>query len=211
MAVSKKYDYNVFVNCPFDIRFRKLFHAIVFSVIDCGFIPRCALELADSSVERLDKLFNMIAECRLGIHDISRTQLDSKNRLPRFNMPLELGMFLGAKRFGSKEQKKKTCIILDTEKFRYQKFISDIGGKDIEAHSNDVSKVIKTVRNWLGTYSKALIPGAKMITEKYSDFLYQLPQQCRKLHLIPRDLTFVDYRLLAEEWLDKYDEEVGII
>ena len=110
MAVSKNYDYNVFVNCPFDLRYRKLFRAIVFSIIDCGFIPRCALELADSSVERLDKLFDLIAKCRLGIHDISRTQPDSKSRLPRFNMPLEVGMFLGAKRFGPREQKKKNCI-----------------------------------------------------------------------------------------------------
>lgn len=43
-------------------------------------------------------------------------------------MPLELGTFLGAKHFGSEIQKKKTCLILDKEKFRYQKFISDIAG-----------------------------------------------------------------------------------
>jgi len=211
VAATKAYDFNVFVNCPFDLRYRRLFRAIVFSVIDCGFVPKCALELTDSSVERLDKIFDLIAECRLGIHDISKTQLDYKNRLPRFNMPLELGMFLGAKRFGTREQTKKNCIIMDTEKFRCQKFISDIGGKDIEAHNNDISKAIIAVRNWLGTYSKALIPGPSKIEEKYSDFLYQLPQQCRQVYLVPKELTFVDYRLLAEEWLEKYDDEIGII
>lgn len=207
MAAPKDYDYNVFVNCPFDRRYRKLFRAIVFSIIDCGFIPRCALEITDSSVERSTKLFDLIRDCRLGIHDISRTQLDSDNRLPRFNMPLELGMFLGAKRFGSAVQKKKNCLIMDTEMYRYQKFISDIAGKDIKAYGNDVSRVIKIVRDWLGSYSNVLIPGAKKMQEKYSDFLDQLPRQCKDLHLLPTDLTFVDYKLLAEAWLEKYDEE----
>lgn len=206
MVAPKDYDYNVFVNCPFDQRYRRLFRAIIFSIIDCGFIPRCALEITDSSVERSAKLFDLIADCRLSIHDISRTQLDSKNRLPRFNMPLELGMFLGAKLFGSSVQKKKNCLIMDTEMYRYQKFISDIAGKDIKAHGNDVSKVIKIVRDWLGSYSNALIPGAKKIHDKYSDFLYQLHRQCKELHLVPKDLTFVDFKLLAEAWLEKYDE-----
>lgn len=211
MPVSKDYNYNVFVNCPFDVRYRKLFRAIIFSIIDCGYIPRCALEISDSSVERLDNIFNIIKECKFAIHDVSRTQLDTKNRLPRFNMPLELGMFLGAKRFGSPPQNKKNCIILDIEKHRYQKFISDVSGKDIAAHGNDISKVIKVVRDWLGSYSKDLKPGARKMSEKYFDFMSQLPKQCRTLDLAPGDLTFHDYRILVEEWLEKYDEEVASV
>ena len=206
MAPSADYNFNVFVNCPFDVRYRKLFRAVVFSVIDCGFAPRCALEVTNSSVERLSNLFGLIADCRLGIHDISRTQLDSKNRLPRFNMPLELGMFLGAKHFGSTQQRRKNCIIMDAEVYRYQKFISDIAGKDIKAHKNDVRKTIGIVRDWLAACSNALIPGATKMQEKYSDFLRQLPQQCNALHLMPSELTFVDYKLLVEAWLEKYDE-----
>ncbi len=49
--------------------------------------------------------------------------------LPRFNMPLELGIFLGAKRFGSQKQKQKNGLILDREKYRYQSFCSDIAGQ----------------------------------------------------------------------------------
>jgi hypothetical protein len=37
----------------------------------------------------------MIAECDFSIHDISRVELDDHSRLPRFNMPLELGADLG--------------------------------------------------------------------------------------------------------------------
>ena len=70
---------------------------MVFTVLRSGFIPRCALELDDGSDNRFDKICRIIAECRLGIHDISKTELDAKSKLPRFNMPLELGLFLAAK------------------------------------------------------------------------------------------------------------------
>lgn len=41
-------------------------------------------------------------------------------------MPLELGLFLGAKRYGTGKQRTKLCLILDRERYRYQKYCSDI-------------------------------------------------------------------------------------
>jgi hypothetical protein len=35
---------SVFINVPFDRAYQKLFHALVFSVHESGFIARCALE-----------------------------------------------------------------------------------------------------------------------------------------------------------------------
>jgi hypothetical protein len=64
-----------------------------------------------------------------GVHDISMTELDRLTGLPRFNMPLELGLFLGAHRFGSKDQRRKVALILDRERYRCQAFISDIAGR----------------------------------------------------------------------------------
>jgi hypothetical protein len=132
---ANNYDINVFVNCPFDAAYRRLFRSIVFSVIHCGFRARCALEIDDGSEVRIDKILSIVEQCRFGIHDISRTELDRKYRLPRFNMPLELGIFLAAKRFGGPPQNNKMCLILDRQPYRYQKFISDIAGQDIQAHA----------------------------------------------------------------------------
>src|SRR5437764_6982536 len=98
------YDLNVFVNCPFDDSYRAIFEALIFAIHDCGYIARCALEVSDASEVRIEKIAKIIAACRFGIHDISRTDLDNTTALPRFNMPLELGIFLGAKRFGRAEQ-----------------------------------------------------------------------------------------------------------
>ena len=64
-------------------------------------------------------LFQEVLYFRLArIHDISRTELDKKTSLPRFNMPFELGLFLGAKKFGAFDQSKKRTLILDKKKHR---------------------------------------------------------------------------------------------
>ena len=136
------YNDNVFINCPFDSDYKPLFDAMVFVIHDCGFIARCALEEEDASQVRIDKIYGIIETCRYGIHDISRTELDENSGFPRFNMSLELGVFLGAKKFGIVEQKRKKCLILDKEPYRYQQFISDIAGQDIQAHNNDVETIV---------------------------------------------------------------------
>jgi len=200
--VSRDYNENVFINCPFDTEYKPLFNAIVFAVFDCGFIVRCALEEEDASQIRLEKIYGIIADCRYAIHDISRTELDTKSGLPRFNVPLELGLFLSAKKFGSGAQRKKKCLILDREPQRYQRFISDISGQDVQAHNNDPEAVISIVRNWLRTASgRVTIPGGTTICEHHQMFMSDLPAMCRQLHLNPSELIFNDYAWLVSEWL----------
>lgn len=172
---SSQYGASVFINCPFDTQYGALLDAIVFAVHDCGFIARCALELRDTSEIRLSKIYRLIRSCRFGIHDISRTELDSINQLPRFNMPLELGIFLGAKAFGGTPHRTKNCLVLDTEQYRYQKFCSDIAGQDPAAHGGDPARAIGVVRDWLRPFSKAQIPGAAKIVERYGSFRAELP------------------------------------
>ena len=199
---SIHYNDNVFINCPFDSAYKPLFDAMVFAVHDCGFIPRCALEEDDASQVRIEKIYNIIADCRYGIHDISRTQLDTISGFPRFNMPLELGIFLGAKKFGVAEQKRKKCLILDTKPYRYQQFISDIAGQDIQAHNDTSEVIVKIVRNWLRNASRReTIPSGSIIWERYQDFMKDLPQTAQEARLTTEDMIFNDYTLVITEWL----------
>lgn len=192
----------VFVNCPFDVQYAPLFQALVFAVFDCGFRPRCSLEADDASEVRMDKLFRLIEECRYGVHDISRTELDTASGLPRFNMPFELGVFLGAKRYGSLRQRRKVCLVLDRLPYRYQQFLSDIAGQDICAHHDDPKALITLVRNWLRTASQDhRIPGGTAIHHRYLLFLQDLPGLATELRLRPEELTFTDYTALMSEWL----------
>jgi len=101
---------DLFINCPFSNDYRPLFEGVVFAAIYCGFFPRCALEADDSSSNRFEKICDLIGQCDFGFHDISKVELDGKSKLPRFNMPLELGLFLAAKKFGNKRQRNLTDI-----------------------------------------------------------------------------------------------------
>jgi hypothetical protein len=87
---------NVFINCPFDADYRASFEALLFTVMVSGYKVRCALEDGDAANIRFDKLRRLIRESPRTIHDLSRTEL-GENELPRFNMPFELGLAMGAK------------------------------------------------------------------------------------------------------------------
>jgi hypothetical protein len=196
------YDAGVFINCPFDARYGKLFHAIVFAVSDCGFTPRCALEAEDGGEERIRKIKRIIRECRYGIHDISRVEVDPKSRLPRFNMPLELGLFLGAQEYGAGDQKRKRSLVLDAQPYRYQQFCSDIAGQDIRAHRNQPTKAVAAVRAMMATtLGEFRLPGPVRIMERYSEFLAALPSYCQELGTAPRELEFVELRTLMQGWI----------
>ena len=196
------YNDNVFLNCPFDSAYKQLFDAMVFAVYDCGFIARCALEEEDASQVRIDKIYDIITDCRYGIHDISRTELDETSGFPRFNMPLELGVFLGAKKFGINEQKRKNCLILDKEQYRYQEFISDIAGQDIQTHNSNPEEIVTVVRNWLRTASeRKTIPSGSIIWKRYQEFMGDLPQLAQEFQLEVDELIFNDYTFLLAEWL----------
>jgi len=199
------YKHNVFVNVPFDPQYVEMFDAIIFTIQDCGFIPRCTKEVKDSSQRRVEVIAKLISECKYGIHDISRTELDEKHMLPRFNMPFELGFFMGAQYFGGSRQKRKVALILEKTKYSYQKYCSDIAGQDLEAHDNDNVKVVKHIRNWLqsNTEENIIIPSGKAIYKRFQSFKGDIPEMCKVINLDENDLSFDDYSILLTGWLEQ--------
>jgi hypothetical protein len=144
----------------------------------------------------------LIEECRSGIHDISRTELDSINQLPRFNMPLELGIFMGAKRYGRPKQREKRLLIFDTEPYRYQKFISDLAGMDIHAHGGHPERALIETRNWLTNVSRRQLLGERELLRRFRAFRTELPDMAIELHLDPAHITYVDFELILAGWLE---------
>jgi len=200
------YERNVFINCPFDARYRPIFHALVFAVYDCGFIARSALEAEDGGEVRIVKIKRIIRECRYGIHDISRVTLDSSTRLPRFNMPFEFGLFMGAQEYGDRRQKAKRSLVLDRDRYRYQKICSDIAGQDVRAHNNSRAQAISAVRAMLATAlgGTARIPGPSVICRRNEQFRSELPSLCRPLHVKPAELQFAELRSIIFGWMAEY-------
>jgi hypothetical protein len=193
---------SVFINCPFDAEYRPLFRAIGFTLLACGYRPRCALDFSDSGAVRFAEIVKMITQCDLSIHDISRVELDRESQLPRFNMPLELGADLGLRLEGPARQRQRKILILDAEAHRYDKTLSDISGMDIEAHGGEVRRVIKAVRDWLAANQldgAGLVPGAAAIAADHEAYLKVAPDIAAALRLDPHDdMPHVDYLHVVE-------------
>ena len=195
------YDRNVFINCPFDDDYDPLFNAILFAVHRCGFRLRCSKEYEDSSNIRIRNISQLIRECRYSIHDLSRVTSSAIGQLPRFNMPLELGICIGAMEFGAAKHQDKKYLILESEQFRFRQFISGISGQDIKAHHDDPQLAIKCVRDWLVKKTDDTIPSAGIVAAHYDDFLADLPALCEVNNWIPGELTFDEYSSLVTSWL----------
>ena len=195
------YASSVFINCPFTHDFKPMFRAMVFAVVDLGFIPRCALEEIDGGATRIWKINRIIEACKLGIHDISNMELDAESGLPRFNMPFELGLFLGAKRFGEGRQKTKRVLIMDSAPYRYQAALSDVSGQDIQSHAGKPEQAIRCVRDWLSnTSSRKRMPGASLVVGRYRNYEADFPDICAALQFDEDILTFNDLWETMTEW-----------
>ncbi len=169
--LHNQYANNVFINCPFDDTYRPLFHTIIFTIQACGFIPRSALEYDDSDDIRIQKINNLIADCQYGIHDLSLAE-------PRFNMPLELGIFIGCKQFGDTVQRKKKFLILEKELHQSKKYISDLSGQDVKAHDNNSQILIRIIRDWLSTKTQKRLPHSPNLLAQFESFKSILPLYC---------------------------------
>lgn len=87
-------------------------------------------------------------------------------------MPFELGLDIGCAEFGGLKYKGKQILILETERYQYQKVLSDIAGQDIENHDDVPETLIRKVRNWISTINSLKhIPSASQIWLQYNQFM----------------------------------------
>lgn len=193
---------HVFINCPFDAEYEGIFHALVFTVLACGFEPRRALEEDDAMEVRLHKIVRIIEECPLGIHDVSRTELDDQHQLPRFNMPFELGIFIGASHILRKRAARRRALVLDRERYRYQKFLSDIAGQDIRSHEGDAGKAIRVARDWVAAaVADRRLPSSAMIAREFQQMSQGMKEFAASLGLQAHELPFVDLKRIFQAWI----------
>jgi hypothetical protein len=195
------YDDRVFINCPFDGAYLPLFHAAIFATYFCGFYPTSSLAEDNGLENRIDKIVRIIEQCRYGIHDISRTELNPAG-CPRFNMPFELGLFFGAHRYGNRDQKTKNALILERNQYSYQQLISDINGIDVKAHQDDPFRIIRHIRRLSINSKRMAIPGADVIWANYLDFSKRLINLSSSVGFLNiKELPFKNFCDIIEEWL----------
>jgi hypothetical protein len=173
---------SVFVNAPFDNAYDALLEALVFAIRACGYQVRCALEENDSGDIRLDKLARLIGESSRSIHDLSRIERGLGD-VPRFNMPFELGMSMGARRFNRSHRLDRIKIMV-REPYRLPEYLSDLGGNDPDAHHGEPGNVIGIVRNFLGRAPGGRpLAGRTHLIEIFNQFRSELPDIAERIRL----------------------------
>ena len=145
MPKRKKSRTRVFLNVPYDTKFERLFLAYIAGISAYGMVPRATLQITDSS-RRLEKILSLERSCTYSIHDLSRVQLDPrKPRVPRFNMPFELGLCVSDanRRTGQKQN----WFVFEAVASRLDKSLSDLKGTDPRIHDATVRGVLSGLSN----------------------------------------------------------------
>lgn len=189
---------NIFINCPFDKEFLPLLRCTLFTTIFCDFNPRIATERFDAGEVRISKIIELIRESQYSIHDLSRSKASKKGEFFRLNMPFEIGIDLGCRLFSSDDNhKQKKILILENEKYNYQKSISDLAGSDIKCHNNNPEDLVLELRTWFTELGIKVVAGS-IIWDKYNEFNVDFYEKCKNEGYKEKDFD----RMSIREYID---------
>jgi len=130
------YERSVFLNVPFDVGYERNFIALISSITSLGRTPHCVLELPELGSGRLSRLFELLEQCRVSIHDLSRVNVPV-----RFNMPFELGLACAFARY----RKPHDYILVEKKPYRLDQTLSDLKGRDPLIHHGSPRQIISCV------------------------------------------------------------------
>lgn len=135
---------SVFLNVPYDEEFSGIYVAYIVGLYQLGLVPHLASEIPGGD-RRLDKIFKLIRSCRYSIHDLSRVEMgDAPTAVPRFNMPLELGMTITWQRL---HPSRHDWFVWESDHYRIQRSASDLNGTDACIHNGTPEGVLRELRN----------------------------------------------------------------
>jgi hypothetical protein len=135
-----------FLNVPYDRDFTDLFLAYIAGIVGHGLTPRATLEVPGGA-RRLDRIIDLIQECRYSFHDLSRVELDTATpATPRFNMPFELGLAVACDRLTPNQH---TWFVMESEPRRLLKSLSDLAGTDAYVHDGSPEGIFREIGNAL--------------------------------------------------------------
>lgn len=178
---------DVFINIPFDTTHERIFLALVAGLVSLGLNPRSVLEVPPST-DRLRRLYSIISACPFSLHDLSRVQLSRTGafRVPRFNMPFELGL---AAAVSLQQNARHEWRILERVPLRVGQSLSDIGGYDASIHGGSVRGTMDVL---LDIFDKAKNPPLSeaddllWVYRALREFRATLPKNCYRVSAFRR-------------------------
>jgi len=120
------------------------------------------------------------------------------------NMPFELGIDYGCRKYSSGKCSEKKQLILEKEPYTYRIALSDISGFDIKYHNNEPIILIRIIRDWfVETVGIRGLKGPTEIWNRYNDFIYYLTVSRLKIGFSEEDIDLMpipEYLDVITEW-----------
>lgn len=164
---------SVFINCPFDNTYNVMLHSMIFTIVTMGYLPRLSLESSDAGIVRLEKITEIIKQSRISIHDLSKIKSEKSGEFSRMNMPFELGLDFGCRKYATDGDRlcDKKFLVIGSKAYDYMKALSDISGIDIQYHNDKEKNLIKSIRHWFVTNEELEdVASPNEIWMKFMDF-----------------------------------------
>lgn len=195
---------SVFLNVPFDRAYEPLFVALIAGLTILGLRPRCVLEIAERGEGRLQRIVTLLRLCQVSIHDLSRVQSSMINgrRVPRFNMPFELGQAVMLRVFQPHD-----VHVLESTPHRLALSVSDLGGIDPLIHGNNPKTLS---RRLLGTFDRTDRQPTLAELESVRSELFRVAQSYRRHHRMATILEPDGFHILTSAASD-ISAELGLI
>jgi hypothetical protein len=158
---------SVFLNIPYDLGFEDLYLAYIVGLTQLGLRVNATVGVPNQG--RLETIIGLIEESNFSIHDLSRIEL-SKG-IPRFNMPVELGLALYRSHVTSGRHR---VYVFESKPYRTQRSTSDINGIDPQIHNGTAKGIMAGLRNILRqpgdvTSVPEMITSYRAVRRKLSD------------------------------------------
>ena len=158
----------VFLNIPYDKDFSSLYIAYIVGLCQLDMAPHLSSEIPGSG-RRLDRIFDLIENCRYSIHDLSRVELSTApTHAPRFNMPLELGMTITWQKLNPSRH---DWFVWESKPNRIQISASDLNGTDAYIHQGTPEGILSELRN---AFPRDKMPSVPELLKVYRFVIDQL-------------------------------------
>ena len=119
------FEKSVFINCPLDEEYEGILQAMLFCMYrHLGFHLRIATERADAAESRLSKIIELTEASKYSVQDLSRSRAKKVGEYFRLNMPFELGIDFGCRRYVERCNGKK-ILILEQRRCQLRAALSD--------------------------------------------------------------------------------------
>jgi hypothetical protein len=134
--LSAQRERSVFLNLPFEKKYESIFVGLIVGLVTVGLIPRSVVELHENGDGRMARLFQLMEECAISIHDLSYSGAE----LP-YNMPFELGIAYAL----SARYPNSILLVFEAKKRDLLNILTDLRGFDPKLHHMRGEEVFQVI------------------------------------------------------------------